>query len=183
MVTVRIWREKWWAHQDLNLGQTDYESATLTNWVIGPLIFARSPNTSLEMILSAVMYLRAFPRKNHLLFFEFLASLKFVVASIAYSLLLDFSRSVTYSSTLPLSKRSCASITKIWLCQAATIWMLRLIIQSIYFLFQVSRIKTLKQRWGPLKMRCIIERPIRDRSSSSLVIQERSKMIWSRRMA
>ena len=28
---------KWWAHQDSNLGQTDYESATLTNWVIGPL--------------------------------------------------------------------------------------------------------------------------------------------------
>ena len=22
---------KWWAHQDSNLGQTDYESATLTN--------------------------------------------------------------------------------------------------------------------------------------------------------
>jgi hypothetical protein len=23
--------EKWWAHEDSNLGQTDYESATLTN--------------------------------------------------------------------------------------------------------------------------------------------------------
>jgi len=23
--------ENWWAHQDSNLGQTDYESATLTN--------------------------------------------------------------------------------------------------------------------------------------------------------
>jgi len=24
-------KDSWWAHQDLNLGQTDYESAALTN--------------------------------------------------------------------------------------------------------------------------------------------------------
>ena len=27
----------WWAHTDLNCGPTDYESAALTNWAIGPI--------------------------------------------------------------------------------------------------------------------------------------------------
>ena len=33
---VPPWKCEWWANKDLNLGQTAYEAAVLTNWTISP---------------------------------------------------------------------------------------------------------------------------------------------------